>query len=133
MSWSCLTARGVRPSPQVFSRGKRLRSTNTTSRPCSAAQYAAADPAGPPPMTNRSCRWPGRGAGALTPGSPRGGYEARGDQRVEERLDVLFGHTFFEVGRQFGVLDDGRELRELGLGCAAEVGALVVHDREQLL
>ena len=30
--------------------------TNTTSSPCAAAQYAAADPAGPPPMTSRSCR-----------------------------------------------------------------------------
>ena len=38
---SCLTARGVRLSPQDFSRGKVSRSTKTTSSPCSAAQYAA--------------------------------------------------------------------------------------------
>ena len=35
---SCLTARGVRPSPQVFSRGNVLRSTTVTSWPWRASQ-----------------------------------------------------------------------------------------------
>ena len=48
------TARGVSPSPQVFSRGKVLRSTTATSWPWRASQYAAAAPAGPPPMTSTS-------------------------------------------------------------------------------
>src|SRR5262245_51665150 len=54
MSASCLTARGVRPSPQVFSRGKVLRSTTATSCPCRANQYAADAPAGPAPTTRTS-------------------------------------------------------------------------------
>ena len=56
MSSSCLTARGVRPSPQVFSRGNFLRSTIVTSCPCLASQKPAAEPAGPPPMTRTSVR-----------------------------------------------------------------------------
>src|SRR4051812_23062934 len=55
MSASCFTARGVSPSPQVFSRGNVLRSTTTTSWPASANQYAVAAPAGPPPTTSTSC------------------------------------------------------------------------------
>src|SRR6476646_7031138 len=56
MSVSCLTALGVSPSPQVFSRGKRFFSTTTTSWPASASQNAAAAPAGPPPTTSTSWR-----------------------------------------------------------------------------
>src|SRR5689334_21593642 len=54
MSSSCLTARGVRPSPQVFSRGKVLRSTTATSLSWRASQYAADAPAGPAPTTRTS-------------------------------------------------------------------------------
>ena len=46
MSWSWRTARGVSPSPQVFSRGNSLRSTTRTRCPSSASQYAAAAPDG---------------------------------------------------------------------------------------
>src|SRR5690349_3477290 len=73
MSSSCFTARGVRPSPQVFSRGKVLRSTTTTSWPWRASQYAAEAPAGPAPTTRTSyerefgtsCSGLGRRADAL--------------------------------------------------------------------
>ncbi len=46
--------RGVRPSPQVFSRGYSLFSATTTEWPRRASQKAAADPAGPPPTTTTS-------------------------------------------------------------------------------
>ena len=48
MSSSWRTARGVSPSPQVFSRGKRFFSTTSTRWPASASQYPVAAPAGPP-------------------------------------------------------------------------------------
>src|SRR5919199_4434659 len=55
MSSSWRTARGVSPSPQVFSRGNCFFSTTITSWPASANQCAHADPAGPPPTTRTSC------------------------------------------------------------------------------
>src|SRR5437763_4870073 len=51
---SSRTARGVSPSPHVFSRGKRFFSTSRTSWPASASQYAHAAPDGPPPTTSTS-------------------------------------------------------------------------------
>ena len=54
MSCSWRTARGVSPSPQVFSRGKRFFSTTSTRRPRAASQNAAAAPDGPAPTTNTS-------------------------------------------------------------------------------
>src|SRR5687768_668534 len=57
MAWSWVTARGVRPSPHVFSRGNVFFSTITTSRPARPSQCPAAAPAGPPPMTSTSWRW----------------------------------------------------------------------------
>src|SRR4051812_6533884 len=56
MSASCLTARGVSPSPHVLSRGNVFFSTTSTSWPASASQYAVAAPAGPPPTTRTSTR-----------------------------------------------------------------------------
>src|SRR3954466_7885947 len=47
-------ARGVSPSPQVLSRGNTAASARTTSRPERAAQAAAAEPAGPAPITRTS-------------------------------------------------------------------------------
>src|SRR5438552_15787983 len=58
MSSSCLTARGVSPSPHVFSRGKRFFSTSSTSWPASANQYAHAAPEGPAPTTSTSLSEP---------------------------------------------------------------------------
>src|SRR5580700_8368828 len=55
MSASWRTARGVSPSPQVFSRGNSFFSTNTTSHPASASQYPHEAPAGPAPTTTTSC------------------------------------------------------------------------------
>ncbi len=51
MSMSARVPRGVRPSPQTFSRGKLLFSSNATSSPAPASQYAALLPAGPAPTT----------------------------------------------------------------------------------
>src|SRR5690349_16257283 len=51
MSTSCLTARGVRPSPQTFSLGKADFSSSSTSSPALARWYAVVDPAGPAPTT----------------------------------------------------------------------------------
>src|SRR3954468_4407991 len=56
MSSSCLTARGVRPSPHVLSRGNVFFSTHTTRWPAFANQYEVAAPEGPPPTTNTSRR-----------------------------------------------------------------------------
>ncbi|MCP9966096.1 hypothetical protein LUX39_14340 [Actinomadura madurae] len=53
--WSSRTAWGVRPSPQIFSRGKDVFSRTRTSRPERARWVAAADPAGPAPTTMTSC------------------------------------------------------------------------------
>ena len=47
-------ARGVRPSPQVLSRGKTAASVSSTSIPSRATQAAVADPAGPAPTTRTS-------------------------------------------------------------------------------
>src|SRR5262245_24549267 len=54
ISSSWCTARGVRPSPHVFSRGNVLPSTTTTSCPARASEYAVAAPAGPAPTTRTS-------------------------------------------------------------------------------
>ena len=51
---SSAMARGVRPSPHVLSRGKVAESARITLRPARAAHAAAADPAGPAPMTRTS-------------------------------------------------------------------------------
>ena len=53
-SCNSATARGVRPSPHVLSRGNVAASITSTSRPSRAAQAAAADPAGPAPTTTTS-------------------------------------------------------------------------------
>jgi NADH-quinone oxidoreductase subunit A len=45
------TARGVSPSPQVFSLGSAFLSSRTTSHPALASQYAQLDPLGPAPTT----------------------------------------------------------------------------------
>ncbi len=54
---SALTARGVRPSPQTFSLGKRLFSKTSTSSPAVARWNAVDDPAGPAPTTITSAVW----------------------------------------------------------------------------
>src|SRR5205807_542363 len=54
ISSSNFTARGVRPSPQGFSRGKAALSTRATSTPWRARKYAAVDPPGPAPTTRTS-------------------------------------------------------------------------------
>ena len=51
-SWR--TARGVNPSPQTFSRGNSVFSSNNTDRPCRARWYAADEPPGPAPTTTTS-------------------------------------------------------------------------------
>ena len=48
---SCLTARGVSPSPQILSRGNADFSSSSTSMPALARWYAVAAPAGPAPTT----------------------------------------------------------------------------------
>ena len=48
--------RGVRPSPQVLSRGNVAASASTTSEPSRAAHAAADAPAGPAPTTRTSVR-----------------------------------------------------------------------------
>ncbi len=54
-SWSSsCTARGVRPSPQTFSRGKEDFSSTRTRRPASARCRASVEPAGPAPTTSTS-------------------------------------------------------------------------------
>src|SRR5947209_3940237 len=58
MSSIAFTARGVSPSPQVFSRGNSFFSTKTTSWPALASQYDVAAPDGPPPITRTSWRCP---------------------------------------------------------------------------
>src|SRR6187401_318746 len=116
MSCSCFTARGVRPSPQVFSRGKDLRSTTATSWPWRASQYAAEAPAGPAPTTRTSyervlgtgCSGLGRRADALFV------------QRLVPRQDGLV------LGRPRGA-PVGELLHELGV---ERVGA---GDREALV
>src|SRR5580692_6645307 len=68
MSANWRTARGVSPSPQVFSRGNSFFSTTTTSHPASASQYPHEAPAGPAPTTTTSCTrsdLPRRGAAAV--------------------------------------------------------------------
>src|SRR3712207_1600427 len=54
MSARALTPRGVRPSPQTFSRGNSAFSRTATSRPAVARCQAALDPAGPAPTTRTS-------------------------------------------------------------------------------
>ncbi len=54
MSSNWRTARGVRPSPHVFSRGNRFFSTTSTRWPARASQYPVAAPDGPPPTTSAS-------------------------------------------------------------------------------
>ena len=63
---SCLTARGVSPSPQTFSRGNAVFSSTRTSRPCRARWYAVALPAGPAPTTMTSASYGAGLAGVLT-------------------------------------------------------------------
>ena len=54
MSWC--TERGVRPSPQVFSRGNVFFSIRQTDQPAWESQYAHAEPLGPAPtMTTSNC------------------------------------------------------------------------------
>ncbi len=53
---SSLTARGVRPSPQTFSRGKYAFSRRRTSRPAIARYAAVVEPDGPAPTTMTSAR-----------------------------------------------------------------------------
>ncbi len=62
---SAFTARGVRPSPQTFSRGKAVFSSTSTSRPVRARWYAVAEPAGPAPTTMTSAS-ASLGAGRFT-------------------------------------------------------------------
>src|SRR3954452_8503821 len=54
--------RGVRPSPQTFSRGNDVFSISATSSPAVASQYAALLPAGPAPTTTTSASLPRPGA-----------------------------------------------------------------------
>ena len=49
-SFSAAMARGVSPSPHTLSRPYGPFSHNTTRRPARAAEIAAAEPPGPPPM-----------------------------------------------------------------------------------
>lgn len=66
ISWC--TARGVRPSPQTFSRGKRAFSSRITSTPARARWYAADEPAGPAPTTITCASSPARGSGGTGSG-----------------------------------------------------------------
>src|SRR4051812_37045148 len=68
---SSQTARGVRPSPQVLSRGKTAASAITTSAPARAAHAAAADPAGPAPTTSTSAYAGGLVTRSLSQGAVR--------------------------------------------------------------
>src|SRR5215467_2375440 len=51
---SCLVARGVRPSPHTFSRGKTVFSSSRTLSPAWARWYAVVEPDGPAPTTMTS-------------------------------------------------------------------------------
>src|SRR5674476_511984 len=62
---SSRVARGVRPSPQTFSRGKRAFSRTRTSRPARARYAAVVEPPGPAPTTMTSAL-----VGASDGGSP---------------------------------------------------------------
>ena len=69
---SITTLRGARPSPQIFSRGKRARSTTSTSTPDSARNAAAAAPAGPAPTITTSATSSLIAPPPSPPGSPAG-------------------------------------------------------------
>src|SRR4249919_3281871 len=139
MSCSCLTARGVRPSPQVFSRGNVLRSTTATSWPWRASQYAADAPAGPAPTTRTSyervlgtgCSDLGRRADALFVErllACADGLELGRGRRapVGELLHVLRVERVGTGDREALVADDGDDLR-VREG-AAVLGALLGHE-----
>src|SRR4051794_7338159 len=93
MSASWRTARGVSPSPHVFSRGNVLRSTIVTSWPAWASQYPVAAPAGPPPTTRTST--PGR-----PPLPPSNGLAVQLDRDVGGgEATVFHGGVVRRVGR----------------------------------
>src|SRR4029079_1180193 len=146
MSLSCLTARGVSPSPQVFSRGNCLRSTHTTSWPASANQYDAAAPAGPPPTTSTSWRsgasvigTPGRWCGRHQSGRWTGRSRPRvrllaadvADVRIPARPEVDHGLDVVGEGLEaVGVEPDLFLARRIGL---VDDLADVHGDRRELL
>src|SRR5688572_13379983 len=133
MAWSWVTARGVRPSPHVFSRGNVFFSTITTSRPARASQCPAAAPAGPPPMTRTSWRWR-----AVTSPVWRVGRATRESSACAERALVDPGSrrqlTQARLGEghvAFGDLDE-REVLLAGGVEASEGHPLVQHHLGQL-
>ena len=69
MSTSVLTARGVSPSPQTFSRGNAVFSSSSTSSPAWASACAVAEPPGPAPTTMTSASSVRLAHGALLRGS----------------------------------------------------------------
>src|SRR5262245_57044440 len=119
MSSSSCTARGVSPSPHVFSRGNRLRSTAMTSTPALANQYAAADPAGPPPTTTTWWR-----AVFIAEGLP--GWR-RGLRRIGARRRFEVGADVLASGR---LLAEGDEAR-LRLSPGEHL-AFVAHDEHDV-
>src|SRR4030095_8114573 len=116
------TARGVRPSPQVLSRGNALRSSTQTSWPALASQNPAALPAGPPPVTRTSWR---AGVMRTKPRACPGGSAPEvglGDARgLGHRAQPRLGEGLLAPGHREDVLVVGVGLAHVGAGQLALV------------
>src|SRR5579859_2570796 len=113
ISSSTRNASGVRPSPQVLSRGKSERSSTSTSSPCRLKKWAVAEPPGPAPTITASCM---RLIMAIS---------SRRRQRVLVDAHRHPQPVQTEANAALDGAQRGRELgRDLGVAEASEVGEL---------